>query len=146
MNLTIKIETDFNIKPELDSKLVIKELQKQGLIILNEKKFEFTENYNFTTHSGKNKMKVFHPLLRGNLEVKSENEFNSWNLQIESILIKSIFLTVFSFLLYHFVIESVLLFSILLSVFNGAILFLINRVRLNARVKTISENIKIELM
>ncbi len=145
MKFSIKIETDFNINPELDSKIVIKELQKQGLIVLNKKKIEFTENYNLTTHSGKNEMKIFHPLLRGNLEVETENRLNSWNLQIESILIKSIFLTVACFLLFHYIIKSFLLFSILLSVFNGGILFLINRIRLNARVKKISENIKIKL-
>ena len=145
MSLTIKIQTNFNIKSELDSKLVIEELQKQGLIILNKKKFEFTENYNLTTHSGRNQIKIFNPLLRGNINLESENELNYWKLQIENILIKSIILTVVSFLLFHFVLESILLFSILISIFNGGILFLINLVRLNTRIKKISENIKIQL-
>jgi len=145
MNLTIKIQTNFNIKPENDSTLIIEELQKHGLIILNEKKFEFTEKYNFTTHSGENKMKIFHPLLKGSLEIETENEFNYWNLQIDSVLIKSFFLTVISFLIFHPTLEHNSLIYTLLPISLGGILFLINRKKLDIRIKKISESIKTKL-
>lgn len=143
--MTTNIKTNFKIKSESDSDIVIKILRQEGLNVVNEKELKFDESLNLTTDSGNNRKKLFFTLLKGNLRTETKDQFASWSLQIDEILIKSTLLTSILFLFFHFVYDLKLLFTIIISVFIGGFYLFLNINRQENRIKKISKIIELKL-
>jgi len=102
---------------------------------------EFIERYNFTTHSGKNRIKVFKPLLKGKIILNTEKNSVKWILNVNDIIFKSIstcILTLIIFQIYH---SKELINSLTVGIIIGGLVFGINWILLNNRIEKITGEI-----
>jgi hypothetical protein len=102
---------------------------------------EFVEYHNFTTHSGKNKMMFFSPLLKGNLSLDFESDIIKWNLNIDSLIFKTSLTFVFITLLAQFLVLDTWISSIIFGVVVAGIVLGINWLALNDKVDGLTKKI-----
>lgn len=125
----------YNIKSKQEC---IKVLLASGLIIKDTDILEFSERRNFTTHSGKNKQKIFSPLLKGKLSIEAESNSIIWDLNINGILLKSVLAFVSLTLLWLFLIQGNWINSLVLGAVISLILFGINWLNLNNQIEKLT--------
>jgi len=119
------------IKNTLNAKLVTKQkcldsLKESGLIITDQKNISFTEHHKFSTNMGKNKLKVFYPVLKGQLIIDNYNSTIYWRLNINEIIFKTMLIWIITMLGIEFLIISDWISAFISGFIVGAIIFLLN--------------------
>ncbi|MFC0878869.1 hypothetical protein ACE01N_19895 [Saccharicrinis sp. FJH2] len=127
---------DSNIK---DVQHLVGILIENGLTIIDKTNMKFTENFNFSTNTGKNRSKIFYPLLKGELRLIPEKNLITWRLHIESIFFKALILTIANILIWKFLLIDNSIISLTIGITLGIILFGINIINLSNRVDRLTE-------
>nr|WP_319571734.1 hypothetical protein [uncultured Draconibacterium sp.] len=133
--------TDKKIK---DRQKLIEDFVAAGFTITNAENIEFVEYHNFTTHSGKNKMMLFSPLLKGNLSLDFKDDVIKWYLNVDSLIVKASLTFVLITLLTQFLVLDIWINSIIFGAVVGGIIFSINWLAMDGRIDGITKNIVIE--
>lgn len=133
--------TDKKIK---DRQKLIEDFVAAGFTITNTDYIEFVEYHNFTTHSGKNKMMLFSPLLKGNLSLDFENDVVKWYLNVDSLIFKTSLTFVLVTLLIQFLVLNTWISSIFFGAVVGGIILSINWLALNDRIDGLTKKIVTE--
>ena len=122
----------------------VETLLTAGLKVLDADNLVFTESHNFTTHSGKNKLKLFSPLLHGKISFDTERESIKWDLSITDLLAKSILTFTILTLVWQFLIQGIWGNSLLIGGVVGAIVFAINWLNLNDKVERLTNKMTVK--
>lgn len=125
----------------IDRERCLESLSESGLIITDSEKMIFTESYNFTTDSGKNKSKVFYSLLQGRIQIDNENSIIRWYLNIDSIILKAVLIFVLAIFGQIVFMQIDWINSFVIGLIIGATLFIINGISLDTRVNLMTEMI-----
>ncbi len=125
----------------IDKQQCIDVLNTDGLKIVNVDNLEFTENHNFTTHTGKNRMMLFSPLLKGSLSFDTNKKLIKWSLNIDSLIVKTAFTFTTLTLIWQFLIQDVWIKSIFVGGIFGLIIFGINWFVLNEKLDKLTNEI-----
>lgn len=123
---------------------LIEDFVAAGFTITNADNLEFVEYHNFTTHSGKNKMMLFSPLLKGNLILDFKNNVIKWNLNVDSLIFKTSLTFVLITLITQFLVLDAWISSIIFGAIVGGIIFSINWLALESRIDGLTEKIVTE--
>ena len=138
------IEKHIKVDRIKNKELCVEILLTAGLKVLDADNLVFTESHNFTTHSGKNKLKLFSPLLHGRINFDSEKKSIKWDLDITDLLIKSILTFIILTLVWQFLVQGIWINSLLIGGIIGAIVFGINWLNLKDKVERLTNEMTIQ--
>nr|WP_319999158.1 hypothetical protein [uncultured Draconibacterium sp.] len=125
----------------LDKDHIEKILIKSGFSIDNIDILTFKESHNFSTHSGKNRLMIFKPLLNGQIRIDHTTSQLVFTININGIIFKTILLGILvSFMMFYFIDKS-FLSSLIIGGCLGGLIFLINNINLNYRIDFLTSKI-----
>lgn len=126
-----------------DKQQSIEVLVSEGLILTNVETLEFTESYNFTTHSGENRSKIFKTLMNGSVSFDYEKNTIRWVLNLNGLLVKFGFTFIICALVWQFLLFGIWMNSLLIGGFVAILILWINWVRLNNRLDRLTNKMTI---
>lgn len=119
-------------------------LLNAGLKVLDPDHLVFTESHNFTTHSGKNNLKLFSALLDGKVSFDTEKKSIKWDLNITDLFVKSMLTFAILALAWQFLSQGIWIYSLLFGGVIGVIVFVVNWFNLNDRVERLTNEMTIK--
>jgi len=141
--MQIRIEKNIDKNIVIDRERCLESLSNSGLIITDSEKMTFTEKYNFSTDSGKNRRKVFYSLLQGQIQIDNENSIIRWHLNIDGIILKAVLICMLAIFGQIILMQIDWISSLIVGGIIGTILFIINRISIDTRVNQITEKMRI---